>query len=76
MQQIIAMGGGSFSMETENLLLDQYILAQAKKELPRVYFVPTASGDQTNYIERFYQAFNSLECQPSHLSYWIQILQI
>ncbi len=56
MQQIIAMGGGSFSIEPENLLLDQYILAQAKKELPRVCFVPTASGDQTNYIGLFLTA--------------------
>lgn len=68
MRQIIAMGGGGFSMEPENLLLDKYILDQAKKDLPKVCFVPTASGDQTNYIERFYKAFNSLPCQPSHLS--------
>ena len=68
MRQIIAMGGGGFSMEPENLLLDKYILEQAKKVLPKVCFVPTASGDQTNYIERFYKAFNTLPCQPSHLS--------
>jgi dipeptidase E len=68
LRQIIAMGGGGFSMEPENLLLDQYILNQAKKDLPRVCFVPTASGDQTNYIERFYKAFRTLPCVPSHLS--------
>ncbi|WP_155594043.1 peptidase E [Lysinibacillus cavernae] len=68
MRQIIAMGGGGFSMEPENLLLDKYILAQVKNDLPKVCFVPTASGDQTNYIERFYQAFKTLPCQPSHLS--------
>ncbi|CEG26245.1 peptidase E [Bacillus sp. B-jedd] len=68
MRQIIAMGGGGFSMEPENLLLDKYILEQVKNGLPKVCFVPTASGDQTNYIERFYDAFNTLPCQPSHLS--------
>ncbi|MBN8203319.1 peptidase E [Bacillus sp. NTK034] len=68
MRQVIAMGGGGFSMEPDNLLLDKYILAQSKKDSPKVCFVPTASGDQTNYIERFYKAFNTLPCQPSHLS--------
>lgn len=68
MRQIIAMGGGGFSMEPENLLLDEYILAQVKKDFPKVCFVPTASGDQTNYIERFYNAFNTLSCKTSHLS--------
>ncbi len=68
MRQIIAMGGGGFSMEPENLLLDKYIVAQVKNDLPKVCFIPTASGDQTNYIERFYKAFTTLSCQPSHLS--------
>jgi dipeptidase E len=68
MRQIIAMGGGGFSMEPENLLLDEYILAQSKKEVPKVCFVSTASGDQEKYIERFYKAFNTLSCKPSHLS--------
>ncbi|MFS0864353.1 Type 1 glutamine amidotransferase-like domain-containing protein [Fredinandcohnia sp. 179-A 10B2 NHS] len=68
MRQIIAMGGGGFSMEPENLLLDQYILSQVKKEVPKVCFVATASGDQSGYIERFYNAFKSLPCEPTHLS--------
>ena len=68
MRQIIAMGGGVFSMEPENLLLDKYILTQVKKDLSKVCFVPTPSGDQTNYIERFYKAFKTLPCKPSHLS--------
>lgn len=68
MRQIIAMGGGGFSMEPDNLLLDHYILAQVKKNSPKICFVPTASGDQTNYVERFYKAFNNLPCQPTHVS--------
>jgi dipeptidase E len=68
MRQIIAMGGGGFSMEPSNLLLDRYILEQAGKSSPRVCFVPTASGDSATYIERFYNAFRTLDCEPSHLS--------
>lgn len=68
MQQIIAMGGGGFSMEPENPLLDSYILRQSKNKSPKVCFVPTASGDADNYISRFYTAFQSHECTPSHLS--------
>jgi dipeptidase E len=67
-QQIIAMGGGGFSMEPENLLLDRYILAQARTADPTVCFVPTASGDQDNYVRRFYDAFTTLRCRPRHLS--------
>lgn len=68
MRQIIAMGGGGFSMEPENLLLDTYILNQSHKEQPSVCFVPTASGDQELYIKRFYQSFTEMKCVPSHLS--------
>lgn len=53
MRQIIAMGGGGFSMEPDNLLLDQYILSQAHTDVPKIFFIPTASGDADNYIERF-----------------------
>lgn len=68
LRQIIAMGGGGFSMEPENPLLDLYILGQSEKETPKVCFVPTASGDADNYIARFYTAFERHECIPSHLS--------
>ncbi|HEU5140070.1 MAG TPA: peptidase E [Bacillales bacterium] len=68
MRQIIAMGGGGFSMEPENPLLDRYILAQTARKQPRVCFVPTASGDAEGYIDQFYIAFRELFCKPSHLS--------
>lgn len=68
MKQIIAMGGGGFSMEPDNLLLDRYVLAQTGKERPKVCFVPTASGDAQGYIDRFYASFHELPCEPSHLS--------
>jgi peptidase E len=68
MQQIIAMGGGGFSMEPDNLALDRYILAQARSSNPAVCFLPTASGDADGYIVKFYAAFTALDCQPCHLS--------
>ncbi|WP_268626914.1 Type 1 glutamine amidotransferase-like domain-containing protein [Paenibacillus alvei] len=68
MKQIIAMGGGGFSMEPKNPLLDLYILQQASSENPKVCFVPTASGDADGYIQRFYKAFGEHTCDPSHLS--------
>ena len=67
-QQIIAMGGGGFSMEPDNLALDRYILQQARKPRPKVCFLPTASGDAESYMLRFYQAFSALDCQPAVLS--------
>jgi dipeptidase E len=68
MKQIIALGGGGFSMEPENPLLDLYILRQAKKEKPKICFIPTASGDAADYIEQFYKAFQQHDCVPTHLS--------
>ncbi|MBK3495063.1 peptidase E [Viridibacillus sp. YIM B01967] len=68
MKQIIALGGGGFSMEPENPLLDKYILSQSKEKNPKICFIPTASGDADNYIARFYNFFESQNCRPSHLS--------
>jgi dipeptidase E len=43
--QIVAIGGGGFSDEPENLVLENFILGLANKASPKVCFVPTASGD-------------------------------
>jgi dipeptidase E len=69
-RQIIALGGGGFSVEPENLALDRYILAQARVSEPAVAFVPTASGESDNYIVRFYTAYLGLPCRPSHLAFF------
>lgn len=67
-KQILAMGGGGFSMEPENLKLDKYLLSLSQKERPKVCFIGTASGDAESYIERFYNSMSELNCEPSHLS--------
>jgi dipeptidase E len=64
---IVAMGGGGFSMEPANPLLDQYILSLARVPHPRVCFVPTASADSDSYCLRFYEAFARHDCEPCHL---------
>ena len=66
--QIVAMGGGGFSMEPDNPLLDRYFLKQTGKRTPTVCFVPTAAGDADGYTVRFYAAFSKLGCKPTHLS--------
>jgi peptidase E len=67
-RQILAMGGGGFSMESGNALLDEHALSLTGVECPRVCFLPTASGDADHYIVRFYRAFAAGRCQPSHIS--------
>jgi peptidase E len=66
--QIVAFGGGGFSMEWGNTLLDDHVLALAGVECPRVCFLPTASGDADHYVVRFYRAFAASRCEPSHIS--------
>lgn len=65
------MGGGGFSMEPDNPLLDDYVLAQVRRRRPRVCFLGTASGDAAGYIERFYIAFGARACQPTHVNIFI-----
>jgi len=67
-KQIIAMGGGGFSMEPGNPLLDDYILSQCPVKKPGICLVPTASKDHMDYIRDFYEFFMTRECSPRHLS--------
>lgn len=67
-RQIVAMGGGGFSMEPDNLALDRYVLQVADRPRPRICFLGTASGDSAVYAERFYAAFRTLPCEPADLS--------
>ncbi len=67
-RQIVAFGGGGFSMESGNPLLDDYVLSLTGSARPRVCFLPTASGDADHYVVRFYRAFGADRCDPSHIS--------
>lgn len=64
---IVAMGGGGFSMEPDNPLLDEFVLSLSRRQPARVCFLPTASADSAVYIARFYRAF-SPRCVPTDLT--------
>jgi dipeptidase E len=66
--QIVALGGGGFSMERGNRLLDDYIVGLSRTKRARVCFLPTASGDADHYIVRFYRAFPAERFETSHIS--------
>jgi dipeptidase E len=68
MRQIVTFGGGGFSMEAGNPLLDEFVLGLTGRERPRICFLPSASGDADHYIVRFYRHFSAARCEPSHLS--------
>jgi dipeptidase E len=65
--QIVAFGGGGFSMEAGNPLLDDYVLGVTGAERPKVCFLPTASGDADHYVVRFYRRFAAV-AETSHVS--------
>ena len=62
------MGGGGFAMEPENLKLDRYLLSLSQKPHPKISFIGTASGDAETYHTKFYTAYKTLDCEPTHLS--------
>src|ERR1700722_214228 len=61
------MGGGGFTMES-TLALDRFVLELTGKPLPRICFLPTASGDPREQATRFHERFSSWPCEPSILS--------
>lgn len=64
---IVAMGGGGFSMEPDNPLLDDFILSLAPRKPANICFVPTASADSAHYLVRFYRAFSG-RANPTDLT--------
>jgi peptidase E len=67
-RQIFAMGGGGFTMEPTNPLLDDFVLSLTAAKEPRVLFLPTASGDTTTQINAFQARFADRWCVHEHLS--------
>jgi dipeptidase E len=67
-RQIVALGGGMFSMEPENGLLDKYILNLVPSERPKICFLGTASSDGQEYRDMFYNFFRKKNCEPTHLA--------
>jgi dipeptidase E len=65
---IFAMGGGGFTMEPSNPLLDDYVLSLTRRTEPRILFLPTASGDTTAQINAFKARFAHRTCVAEHVS--------
>ncbi|HEX3802960.1 MAG TPA: peptidase E [Solirubrobacteraceae bacterium] len=69
-RRILAMGGGGFTMPENDHsdALDRFVLELTGKEVPRICFLPTASGDPREQVTRFHERFGDWPCQPSMLS--------
>ena len=65
---IFAMGGGGFTMEPDNPVLDDFVLGLVGAREPRILFLPTASGDPALQIAAFHERFSGHACLPAHLS--------
>jgi peptidase E len=67
-RRILAMGGGGFTMQERVPALDRLVLTLTGKPVPRICFLPTASGDPREQTTRFYERFAAWPCEPSILS--------
>ena len=76
MKQIIAIGGGGFGREINELKIEKYIVDQSTNKNPSICFIPTATGDDSQYIENFYKAFDSLGCKTSHIDFFKRTIDI
>ena len=65
---ILALGGGGFTMEPGNPLLDDFVLTLTPVREPKILFLATASGDQTAQINAFYGRFAGRAGVTEHLS--------
>lgn len=59
---IVAIGGGEFR-KNETLLIDKEIVSLAKKQSPKLLFIPTASSDSQSYFDSIKNYFTGLGCQ-------------
>lgn len=69
---IVAMGGGGFATSAlgDPTNLDRYLVELTGKASPLVCFVPTASADDPQYINRFLVAYGTLGIRPMVLTLW------
>ena len=76
MRQIVAIGGGGFGRSIGDLKIERYIKKISSKENPQICFIPTATGDDSNYIDKFYDAFNFLDCKTSHIDFFKRTIDL
>ena len=83
---VLAMGGGGGWGSASPAIgsaagrqprpMNRFALSLANKELPRVCFIPTATGDAERSILSFYAAMSRLPCIPSHLTLFQQDMKV
>ncbi len=67
-RRILAMGGGGFTMHERSAALDRLVLTMTGKPVPKICFLPTASGDPREQVTRFFERFGYWPCEPSIVS--------
>jgi peptidase E len=67
-RRILAMGGGGFTMQERSPALDRLVLTLTGKPVPKICFLPTASGDGREQTTRFLERYSVWPCAPSILS--------
>jgi peptidase E len=72
---IVSIGGGGNGDTPEDRLLRKYLLGLTGKELPKVCYIPTASGDAYVYTVAFYTGFSSDICKPTHLALFFRTVE-
>jgi peptidase E len=69
--RILALGGHDFSSRPHDRAVSELLLRLATEragDRPRICILPTASGDPSDQIGRFYAVFGERACEPSDLS--------
>jgi dipeptidase E len=70
-RRILTLGGHDFTSRPPDRAVCELLLRLAGErggERPRICILPTASGDTSEQIGRFYAAFGERSCEPSDLS--------
>jgi dipeptidase E len=70
-RRILTLGGHEFTSRPPDRAVCEFILRLATErggERPRICILPTASGDTSDLIQSFYQAFGDRPCEPSDVS--------
>ena len=70
-RRILTLGGHDFTSRPPDRAVCEFLLRLASERgatRPRICILPTASGDTSEQIARFYQAFGDRPCEPSDVS--------
>ena len=65
-RQLLIYGSGRHTVPFLN-----YMAKLTGKQTPNLCFIPTASGDDEGYIERFYEVCSQIDVTPHVLKVWI-----